>query len=147
MVYREELEKAKIKIRENNIEEGKAILEKLIGEGIEDKDIYLEIGKCYIDRDNDKAIKNIGKYVELGGEDINVKILLAKMYKLKGETGKSRDILEGIKEKNKEGLIELFRINVIEGKKEKAIKNIEEIERRDKRDRGDSEGVHKVGRI
>ena len=128
MVYREELEKAKIKIRENNIEEGKAILEKLIGEGIEDKDIYLEIGKCYIDRDNDKAIKNIGKYVELGGEDINVKILLAKMYKLKGETGKSRDILEGIKEKNKEGLIELFRINVIEGKKEKAIKNIEEID-------------------
>ena len=130
MVYREELEKAKIKIRENNIEEGKAILEKLIGEGIEDKDIYLETGKCYIDNDNSKAIRNIERYVELGGEDINVKILLSKLYKLNGEIKKSREILEGIKEKNKEGLIELFRINVIEGEKEKALENVEEIDKR-----------------
>jgi len=130
MEYREEIEKAKEEIRKNRIEEGKAILEKLIGEGIEDKDIYLETGKCYIDNDNSKAIRNIERYVELGGEDINVKILLSKLYKLNGEIKKSREILEGIKEKNKEGLIELFRINVIEGEKEKALENVEEIDKR-----------------
>ena len=128
MGYREELEKAKGKIRENNIEEGKSILKKLIEEGIEDKDIYLEIGKCYIDKDKGKAIKNIEKYIELGGRDENVKILLAKIYRLNGEIKKSREILEKLEGQNKEVLIELFRINVIEGKKEKAIKNIEEID-------------------
>ena len=130
MGYKEELEKAKDYIRSNNIGEGKAILSKLIEEGIEDKDIYLEIGKCYIDKDNEKAIENIDRYIKLGGEDINVKILLAKLYKTDGNIGRSREILEEIEEKNRECLIELFRINEIEGNKEKAIKNIEEIEKR-----------------
>ena len=130
MDYREEIDKAKEYIRNNKIEEGKSILNKLIDVGIEDKEIYLELGKCYIGKEDSKAIMNIERYLELGGADINVKILLAKLYKVKGDIRKSREILESIETINKEVLIELFSINVIEGNKEKAINNIEEIDNR-----------------
>ena len=54
MHYKEEIEKAKEYIRNNEIAEGKTILIKLMEEGIEDKDIYLELGKCYIEEDKNK---------------------------------------------------------------------------------------------
>ena len=141
MNYKEYIEKAKEYIIGNNIEEGKTILKKLIMEGIEDKDVYLEMGKCYINEDKEKAIKNIERYMELGGKDINVGILLAKLYKEIGDIQKSREILEEMIELNIEGLIELFRINIMEGNKEKAIKNIEDM---DKKYKGEIKEIEEV---
>ena len=125
-----EIEQAKEYIRNNKKEEAKVILEGILSRNIEDKEVYLELGKCYVGEDNSKAICNIESYIDLGGQDINVKILLSKIYKKEGNLKRSREILEGIREINREGLIELFRVNVIEGEKEKAINNIEEMDKR-----------------
>ena len=123
------LEQAKEYIKNNRIKEAKIILKKMIEDGIYDKNIYLELGKCYLQTNKKKAIENIEKYIELGGEGIQIKVLLAKLYKDIGDIKKSRKILEN-ENLNREGLIELFRINVIENQKDKGKKNITEIENR-----------------
>ena len=76
-----------------------------------------------------KAIENIEKYLDLGGYGKEIKILLAKLYKDIGNINKSRSILESM-DLDRDVLIELFRINVMEGEKERAKNNILKLEQR-----------------
>ena len=49
--------KIKEYIKNNRIKEAKKKKKKMIEDGIYDKNIYLELGKCYLQKDKKKAIK------------------------------------------------------------------------------------------
>ncbi|MGE4385210.1 MAG: radical SAM protein [Endomicrobiaceae bacterium] len=88
-----------------------------------DCNVFLEIAKFFLDIDEKKSIIYLQKYIDNGGLDENVFLLLAKLYRESNEFIRAKNILAKIKSLKKDSLLELFRINLIENKTAEAKKN------------------------
>ncbi len=117
-----ELEQVKQYIKLNNIEQAKAILENLLQKDNTNKEIYLELAKCYLNKEKEKSVEYLEKYVEFGGKDDNVFILLAKLYRECEKIEKANNILLKVKDQNTEDfLIEKFKVSIKKHNNEELI--------------------------
>ena len=88
-----------------------------------EKDIYIEVAKYYLGKDDKESIKYLEKYVLKGGENEEVKLLLVKLYKQDMQLDKAKEIINRLK-KTEEVIIESLRI-AIELKDKSWIKEID----------------------
>ena len=89
----------------------------------EEKDVYIEVSKYYLDKDSKESIKYLEKYVTKGGDNEEVKLLLVKLYKQEEQLKRARELIKSLK-KTEEVEIESLRI-AIELKDKKWIKEID----------------------
>lgn len=89
----------------------------------EEINIYLEMAKFFIDINKNKAIRYFEKYIAGNNfQNIDVVVLLAKLYVGTGEIDKAEKLLLKIKNnKDKNYLLELYRVYYLSGKKKEAF--------------------------
>ncbi|MFA7675566.1 MAG: hypothetical protein WCY38_05820, partial [Endomicrobiia bacterium] len=81
--------------------------------------LYIELGKNYLNRNTNEAIKYLNYYKKKGGNNKEVLFLLAKLYRQKGFVSKSKDIITNIdldKETPISVIEELFDIYLLDKK-------------------------------
>lgn len=85
--------------------------------------IYIEIAKFFIDKDRKRSICYFERYVDKNNfENIDVAVLLAKLYVENKDIDKAKNLLLKIKHNNKKNyLLELFRVYFLSDQKQDAL--------------------------
>lgn len=87
---------------------------------LKDNKIFLEIAKFFLNSDKNKSIEYLQKYVDNEGNEEEVIVLLAKLYRESNDLEKAKNVLNKINSSKKDYLLELFRIYVLENENKKA---------------------------